>query len=1148
MRMRTAGIGLALFAVTALIGQATIAASAGTSQPTLVNTVPSTHTPNINDGTVEAITQVGSQIIVGGDFTSVNPPGDTNSAHAITRNYILAFDQATGVVDTTFVPNLDGVVEALKPGPSANTVYVGGFFNNVNGVKAKGVALLNTTNGQMVTGFKPAAMNGVVYSLALTGSHLLLAGTFTTLGGVSHQGVGSLNPTTGTVDSWVNTQLTGHHNYNGSGANGAVGPRAMDVSPDGSRAVIIGNFKQADGVLHDQIIQLNLTTASATLKTDWNTSGYTAACASGAFDTYMRDVSWAPDGGYFAVVATGGGTFSSNTDGTRSLCDTTTRWQTDASGTNVRPVWINYTGNDSYLSVQATGTAIYVGGHQRWTNNDAASDSPGPGAIPRPGVVALDPVNGMPFSWNPGRNPRGSGAWTLYTTSQGLYMGSDTDKIGTGATYTNRGRIAFFPLTGGESVPAFAPAALPANIYLAGLLPSGSNTNVLYRVNAGGGLIPAIDNGPDWEADTSDPSPYRNSGSNSAGWNPITNINAAVPASTPSGVFNAERWDPADANEMQWTFPVTAATPIEVRLYFANRYTGTGAVGQRVFNVTLDGSTVLNHYDIVADTGDQTGTMKKFDINAPAGGQVTIGFGHVVENPLIDGIEIVRTDQAPPAPGDLDKLRTRSFTGTSAGATSTVDNGTIAWSTVRGAFMAGDTLFYGSTDGKLHRATFDGSTLGASSIVDPYNDPIWSSVDTGSGQTYRGVVPTMYGAEMQSVTGMVLSDGRLYYSLAGQAGLHYRGFEPDDGALGAEFTAGGNVNLSNIAGMFLSGNTLYYADKATGNLHAVAWNNGAPDAGTDTVVSGPGSDGNDWRARGLFALSSPSPIAAFSASCTGLTCSFDGSGSSAPGSSITSYAWDFGDGGTSTGVHASHTYSGAGTYTVSLTVTNSVGLTATTTQMVSPSVGATPITFVGHDNATGNSATESVTVPAGVQANDGMLLLVSAANQPAITPPSGWTLVGTTPNTLTSITTQVYRRVATGTDAGSTVTVGLAGSPHATVQLLAYRGTSSSNPVLSFAQNSVANASSLTTPTISVGAGGTWVVSYWTAKSSVVTGWTVPGSQTVRDNDNGSGSGRINSVVADSGAAVAAGTAGGITATTDQPAGGADSWTIILTP
>ncbi|MDH3491393.1 MAG: PKD domain-containing protein [Gammaproteobacteria bacterium] len=49
---------------------------------------------------------------------------------------------------------------------------------------------------------------------------------------------------------------------------------------------------------------------------------------------------------------------------------------------------------------------------------------------------------------------------------------------------------------------------------------------------------------------------------------------------------------------------------------------------------------------------------------------------------------------------------------------------------------------------------------------------------------------------------------------------------------------------------------------------------------------------------------------------------FNGSGSSDPDGSIVAYAWDFGDGNTGTGANPTHTFGIAGTYTVTLTVTD----------------------------------------------------------------------------------------------------------------------------------------------------------------------------------------------------------------------------------
>lgn len=72
-----------------------------------------------------------------------------------------------------------------------------------------------------------------------------------------------------------------------------------------------------------------------------------------------------------------------------------------------------------------------------------------------------------------------------------------------------------------------------------------------------------------------------------------------------------------------------------------------------------------------------------------------------------------------------------------------------------------------------------------------------------------------------------------------------------------------------------------------------------------------------------------SPIASFSLACTNLACNFT-DGSSDPDGSIAGWAWDFGDGDTSGAQSPSHTFAAAGSYTVSLTVTDNEGATGNT--------------------------------------------------------------------------------------------------------------------------------------------------------------------------------------------------------------------------
>jgi PKD repeat protein len=87
------------------------------------------------------------------------------------------------------------------------------------------------------------------------------------------------------------------------------------------------------------------------------------------------------------------------------------------------------------------------------------------------------------------------------------------------------------------------------------------------------------------------------------------------------------------------------------------------------------------------------------------------------------------------------------------------------------------------------------------------------------------------------------------------------------------------------------------------------------------------------------------PTATFTYSCSGLTCSFDASGSRDPDGSISSYAWNFGDGSTGSGAAPSKTFASVGTYTVTLTVTDNGGATGSTSQSVTATAPGSSISL-----------------------------------------------------------------------------------------------------------------------------------------------------------------------------------------------------------
>ena len=142
----------------------------------------------------------------------------------------------------------------------------------------------------------------------------------------------------------------------------------------------------------------------------------------------------------------------------------------------------------------------------------------------------------------------------------------------------------------------------------------------------------------------------------------------------------------------------------------------------------------------------------------------------------------------------------------------------------------------------------------------------------------------------------------------------------------------------NLPGGYIQGVTAGYSPNGTllweaFSRLATVWVTALPD-GQDVCATG-GYDAliTCWRVSDV--VSNEPPTAVMSATpSTGtapLTVSFNGAQSTDPDGTVSSWAWSFGDGTSSTGVAASHLYSTPGTYTASLTVTDDGGASSTTT-------------------------------------------------------------------------------------------------------------------------------------------------------------------------------------------------------------------------
>jgi len=268
-------------------------------------------------------------------------------------------------------------------------------------------------------------------------------------------------------------------------------------------------------------------------------------------------------------------------------------------------------------------------------------------------------------------------AWTgstgTPTPTYNVYRGTAAGGESTTAITTGLGTTSFTNtgLTNGATyfytVKAVNSVGTSAASNEASATPQGATSGPV-AINAGGTASGSFIADTDFSA-----------GSTSSTASAITTTGVTNPA--PQAVYQTERY-----GNFTYTIPgLTAGGSYTVRLHFAEIY--FTASGQRVFNVAINGTTVLTNFDIFAKVGANTADVEQFTTTANASGQVAIVFTTVTNNAKISGIEVISgAPSVPAAPTGL---------GATAGNTQvalswTASSGATSYNVYRGTAAGGE--------------------------------------------------------------------------------------------------------------------------------------------------------------------------------------------------------------------------------------------------------------------------------------------------------------------------------------------------------------------------------------------------------------------------------------------------------------------------
>ncbi|WP_287899930.1 PKD domain-containing protein [Arthrobacter sp.] len=803
--LRRLAVGIAAVAV--VLGMT--AAPAWAKQTTL--SALSTPTWQTN-ATVRAVAYAAGKVFVGGEFTTVRPPGAAAGVSETSRTYLAVFDAATGDLLGS-APQPNGKVWSLTASADGTTVYAGGDFTQIYGAARGRIAAIDTANLTLRPAFKPYVAYRVS-TIDVAGPTIYFGGSFTQVAGVDRPRAAAVQASDGALLPW-NPAPDADVN-------------SVKASPDGSKVYLGGKFAYV-GSVHRESVALVDAQQGALLPFP---AASTLPDRTGSCWTKVEDIITHGDNVYFANAGDGGGCF----DGTWSASIGTGQlnWKNTCLGATEAIVFV--------------GEWLYKGSH--------AHDCSSMGGFPQgPNrfLLAEKPDTGDVQGWYPQTNAGPStyvGPWDMATDGQHLWVGGDFTTVnGVG----QQGLTMF----GSESdAPPKKPATPSAASLRAG--------QVDVRVTA------TLDNDDEYL----NYKVFRNGSSTpldvrtvrSRFWD-IPSYRITDPGLTPGSqvAYRVEVTDGTNVVTSYWTPYITVASQ----------------------NAGYSDNVVADGAQYFWPTDESSGTSAH---DAIAGNNLTgsnrTQLGSAGPNATSKSVNIQNSNASLNSSVQLSGPNTFSVE---------------AWINTT-SLLGGKVVGFGNT------SSGSSSQYDRHLYVDSGGRPVFG--------VYPGYVVTVRG-------GSAVNDGK-WHHLVGTLG----------GGNATLYVDGVSQGSSPAAGA--EGYTGYWRIGAN-NLGA--WPNQPLNQGivgrvSQVAVYSSALDASQVAWHNSLGRGNQAPVAAFTPSCTLMACSFNASASNDPDGTITSYAWDFGDGATGAGVNTSHTYASAGTWNVRLTVKDNLGATTVTSQTV----------------------------------------------------------------------------------------------------------------------------------------------------------------------------------------------------------------------